>query len=224
MHPYQGVLGITPPGSSVSQQAWNLAGRQRRPNDHRHIDFLPAHASNIPHESSPPPENGTSHPVWIRIGVSAEATGAPKKTVSMLISHGPRVPIISTVRLSALVEILGTKDPSYDGIHIMEWSQIEINIAIIAACLAVLRPFVARLFPSLVNPPSGRDNYHGAVPRSPATARRRSMMMRLQSTSQSQTRASGPELDISLHMHDVEATPVVAGSSEKDSWNGNEVR
>ncbi|KAJ6004286.1 hypothetical protein N7499_000355 [Penicillium canescens] len=52
----------------------------------------------------------------------------------------------SFVRLSAIYKYLITKDVSYDAIHILIWSQVEVNVAIISASAPSLRPMLSSVF------------------------------------------------------------------------------
>lgn len=50
------------------------------------------------------------------------------------------------MRFYALYTYANTQDVAYDAIYILLWSQIEINIALISASAAVLRPLFRKTF------------------------------------------------------------------------------
>src|SRR5690606_23068453 len=56
--------------------------------------------------------------------------------------------IASIVRITALYTYQHSKDIPYDGIWLLTWSQIEINVAIITACAPALKPLMKRTFGS----------------------------------------------------------------------------
>ncbi|KAF2174994.1 hypothetical protein K469DRAFT_703488 [Zopfia rhizophila CBS 207.26] len=75
---------------------------------------------------------------------------------SKLMSHS--VCIISIVRLYALHKGTTTLDPTYDNFAIAIWSVVEVNGAIIGACLPTLKPLISRVWPKLLS--SGASRHH----------------------------------------------------------------
>ncbi|KAF2651524.1 hypothetical protein K491DRAFT_719793, partial [Lophiostoma macrostomum CBS 122681] len=83
----------------------------------------------------------------------------PKKQkigVSLVFLLGFFVCIISVVRLKALYTGALAQDSTYDNFGIAIWSVIEVNGAIVGACLPTLKPLITKLFPRLLS--SGRSN------------------------------------------------------------------
>jgi hypothetical protein len=74
--------------------------------------------------------------------------------------------IISVLRFHFINISLLTSDPTYTGIYLIYWSMMEINVAIIIACVPTLKPLVARLCPRLVGatrrPSCDSDEQHGS--------------------------------------------------------------
>lgn len=53
-----------------------------------------------------------------------------------------------------------TADPTWDYAVVQYWTLVEMNIAIVIACLLVLKPLLAKMFPALLGPqpsPSPED-------------------------------------------------------------------
>ncbi|KAK0703682.1 hypothetical protein B0T26DRAFT_864637 [Lasiosphaeria miniovina] len=71
--------------------------------------------------------------------------------------------IVSMLRFSSLVVAAKTTDPTGDNPGVAKWSTIEINTAIICACLVTLKPLISRFFPKLLGSdhPGGDDGRHG---------------------------------------------------------------
>jgi hypothetical protein len=59
--------------------------------------------------------------------------------------------LTSILRLTALHTLLKSKDPTWDQPATAYWSAIELNMGIMCACLATLRPLVSRIAPRLLN-------------------------------------------------------------------------
>jgi hypothetical protein len=70
--------------------------------------------------------------------------------------------IVSILRLKSLVSISNSTDPTYDNPPAATWSSVESNVGIICSCLPLLRPLLARWFPSAF--PSRRRSIH-SLPR-----------------------------------------------------------
>ncbi|KAG4428195.1 hypothetical protein IFR05_016323 [Cadophora sp. M221] len=75
--------------------------------------------------------------------------------VSLVFGLGLFVCIISIVRLHALSKIATATDFTYDAFDIALWTCIEVNGAIVGACLPMLKPLVNKLWPRLLS--SGRS-------------------------------------------------------------------
>ncbi|KAH9206484.1 hypothetical protein DL95DRAFT_248214, partial [Leptodontidium sp. 2 PMI_412] len=63
-----------------------------------------------------------------------------------IFSTGGVAILASCLRFYALHVYAVTKDPSYDAIYILLWSQIEVNLAIISASAPALRPLFKKTF------------------------------------------------------------------------------
>ncbi|KJR90040.1 uncharacterized protein SPSK_06295 [Sporothrix schenckii 1099-18] len=74
--------------------------------------------------------------------------------------------IISIVRLSTLDAAATSSDTTWDNTGAALWSYLELTVAIIAACLPTLRPFVSRFFPRLISS-GGSNDQHSAPPTGP---------------------------------------------------------
>lgn len=87
--------------------------------------------------------------------------------VSFVFFLGFFICIISIVRLHALYQGATTKDPTYDNFAIAIWSVVEVNGAIVGACLPTLKPLISRIFPGLLSTGCPRSRatpsyYHSA--------------------------------------------------------------
>ncbi|KAF2009340.1 hypothetical protein BU24DRAFT_468309 [Aaosphaeria arxii CBS 175.79] len=71
--------------------------------------------------------------------------------VSLVFLLGFFVCIISIVRLYALHTGSVTTEPTYDNFAIAIWSVVEVNGAIVGACLPTLKPLISRWFPGLLS-------------------------------------------------------------------------
>lgn len=98
--------------------------------------------------------------------------------MGFLLLTGSSICIISVVRLRALHVGAVSKDPTYDNFGIAIWSVIEVNCAIVGACLPTLKPLIARIFPGLLSTGFKRSRntpylHHSAgVDRTPAHSNR----------------------------------------------------
>ncbi|KAK4454220.1 hypothetical protein QBC34DRAFT_471045 [Podospora aff. communis PSN243] len=61
--------------------------------------------------------------------------------------------LVSIIRLVILVQEKGTPDPdfTYNGTNLTYWTVIEVNTAIVVACIMTLKPLVSRIFPVLLD-------------------------------------------------------------------------
>ncbi|KAK3990483.1 hypothetical protein QBC44DRAFT_64269 [Cladorrhinum sp. PSN332] len=70
--------------------------------------------------------------------------------------------IVSVVRLPFLITAAKSKDPTRDNSSVAKWSSIELNTAIICACLTTLKPLLLRIFPSLFRPTNSHRHIEGS--------------------------------------------------------------
>lgn len=68
------------------------------------------------------------------------------------------------MRLLQLISQTGGQDFTFDIIGVAIWTLIEVNTAIVCACIMTLKPLIAKLFPNLLDPrTSAADTPPGAV-------------------------------------------------------------
>ncbi|KAH7317080.1 hypothetical protein B0I35DRAFT_354648 [Stachybotrys elegans] len=82
-----------------------------------------------------------------------------KAMVLFIFCLGFFVCIISVYRICTLRDAVMSQDPAWDNVGAAIWSCIELNCAIICACLPTLRPLLAKVIPGLSTAPSGRESY-----------------------------------------------------------------
>ncbi|PVI00787.1 hypothetical protein DM02DRAFT_466239, partial [Periconia macrospinosa] len=70
--------------------------------------------------------------------------------VSVIFALAFFVCIISILRIPSIFKAGNSKDPTYENISIAIWSIVEVNVAIIGACLSTLKPLFVRLWPHLL--------------------------------------------------------------------------
>ena len=68
--------------------------------------------------------------------------------------------LISILRAVIIAAILKSADFTWDSTAIANWTVVETNLAIVVACLIVLKPLVVRLFPAFS---SGHDDSDGTA-------------------------------------------------------------
>lgn len=90
-----------------------------------------------------------------------------KIILSFILCLGLFTCIISIVRLSTLDAAATSADTTWDNTGAALWSYLELTVAIMAACLPTLRPFVNRFFPKLMA--SSSRNGGGANGSAPPT-------------------------------------------------------
>ncbi|KAI9054553.1 hypothetical protein LZ554_001709 [Drepanopeziza brunnea f. sp. 'monogermtubi'] len=73
---------------------------------------------------------------------------------------GGFVCIVSALRLQRLYVVSTSEDLSYDNTGTAIWSAVELNTAIVCACLPSMKPVVSRLFPRLLST-TNRGKYYG---------------------------------------------------------------
>lgn len=67
------------------------------------------------------------------------------------------VTVISILRLRSLVNFAASANPTWDQADVINWSNIEINIGIICACLPALRVILVHLFPKVLGTTKATD-------------------------------------------------------------------
>ncbi|KAI8416955.1 hypothetical protein FOFC_03268 [Fusarium oxysporum] len=85
----------------------------------------------------------------------------PRRQKTMLLSVfslGFFTCAISIYRIHTLKHAALAKDPMWDNVDAATWSFIEINMAVVAACLPTLRPMFSKLMPRLFASSYGRSN------------------------------------------------------------------
>lgn len=79
-------------------------------------------------------------------------------------------PYASSTGIVAIARILTVKkaalsiDVSWDSSPVSYFSVIEVNVAIICACVVTLRPLLADVFPNLIRSSYAQNRYYGAEP------------------------------------------------------------
>lgn len=64
--------------------------------------------------------------------------------------------IISVLRLIFLNHLIRLSDPSKGNVDVIYWSTVELNLAIVIACVPTFRPLVAKFYPRMV--PTSQDD------------------------------------------------------------------
>ena len=84
-----------------------------------------------------------------------------KISVAIMFFVGTFVTVVSALRLHSLVLFAASSNPTWDQTEVIRWSNIEINIGIICACLPTLRVILVRMFPSILGSTRGttQTNY-----------------------------------------------------------------
>ncbi len=52
-----------------------------------------------------------------------------------------------------------TTDPSWDSIGMTHWNVVEVNVAIVCACLMTVKPLVSKLWPQLLEPSTSGEGH-----------------------------------------------------------------
>lgn len=80
--------------------------------------------------------------------------------VTLIFALGFFVCVISILRIPSLLKASRSTDPTKDNTGIANWSIIEVNSAIVGACLPTLKPIIGRIFPKfLTTGLSGSHSY-----------------------------------------------------------------
>ncbi|KAJ8113025.1 hypothetical protein OPT61_g4751 [Boeremia exigua] len=84
-----------------------------------------------------------------------------KISVAIMFLVGTFVTIVSCLRLQSLVSFAASSNPTWDQVQVVNWSNIEINVGIICACLPTIRVMIVRCFPSIMGTTKGSSQvYH----------------------------------------------------------------
>lgn len=81
-----------------------------------------------------------------------------KLWLTIVLAFGLLVCVVSFLRLNSLYLGSKTTDPTWDFVGVAIWTSVELNTAIICACLPTLKPLASRLFPPLLL--SSRSHAH----------------------------------------------------------------
>ncbi|PSN63289.1 hypothetical protein BS50DRAFT_109155 [Corynespora cassiicola Philippines] len=79
--------------------------------------------------------------------------------VSLVFALGFFVCVISIVRLKALYAATMSTDSTFDNYDIAIWSVVEVNSAVIGACLPTLKPLISRVWPRLLSSGHASHSY-----------------------------------------------------------------
>ncbi|KAH8732661.1 hypothetical protein GQ44DRAFT_639142 [Phaeosphaeriaceae sp. PMI808] len=84
-----------------------------------------------------------------------------KISVAIMFFVGTFITVISALRLHSLVNFAASNNPTYDQTEVIRWSNIEINVGIICACLPAVRVILVHMFPSILGSTRGttQPNY-----------------------------------------------------------------
>jgi hypothetical protein len=85
-----------------------------------------------------------------------------KISVALMFLVGTFVTVVSCLRLQSLVHFAVSSNPTWDQTPVINWSNIEINVGIICACMPTLRVILVRVFPSIMGTTKGASSqaYH----------------------------------------------------------------
>ncbi|KAL6159828.1 hypothetical protein ACJBU6_02247 [Exserohilum turcicum] len=85
-----------------------------------------------------------------------------KLGVAIMFCVGTFVTVISILRLRSLVTFAASNNPTWDQTSVLNWSNLEINIGIICACLPALRIILVRMFPKIMGTTKATEQpYYG---------------------------------------------------------------
>ncbi|KAF1968160.1 hypothetical protein BU23DRAFT_424740, partial [Bimuria novae-zelandiae CBS 107.79] len=71
--------------------------------------------------------------------------------VSLIFALGFFICVISILRIPSLLKAGKSTDPTNDNCGIANWSVIEVNAAIVGACLSTLKPLLTRMWPGFLS-------------------------------------------------------------------------
>ena len=133
-------------------------------------------------------DNTSSHPL------TASATGSDSTC------------LVAVLRVVWLKQLYLSKDPTWDFVTMAHWSAVEVNIAIVCACLMTAKPLIANFFPRFLQPNGGYQQHDDDVdhPRTIGTSSFRQKTLHVskptdayladQSVGQSSTAVSDPDV------------------------------
>ena len=70
---------------------------------------------------------------------------------------------MAILRAVWLKQLYDSQDPTWDFATIAHWNSVEINIAIVCACLMTLKPFIAKIFPNLFLSVGDYQRHNGEI-------------------------------------------------------------
>ncbi|RMZ66941.1 cfem domain-containing [Pyrenophora seminiperda CCB06] len=85
-----------------------------------------------------------------------------KLSVAVMFCVGTFVTVISILRLQSLVNFAASSNPTWDQSAVIKWSNIEVNVGIICACLPALRVILVRMFPKMMGTTKATDKAYYA--------------------------------------------------------------
>jgi hypothetical protein len=85
-----------------------------------------------------------------------------KVALFLVFTLGGFVVVTSCLRLTTLNNNATSQDPTWD-IEASMWTVIEMNVAIVCACLPMIRPLIVKVFPKLMRGSSGDKYNHGGA-------------------------------------------------------------
>jgi hypothetical protein len=72
------------------------------------------------------------------------------------------VTVVSCLRLRSLVNFASSSNPTWDQTEAINWSNIEINVGIICACMPTIRVILVRIFPRIMGTTKNTTRSWGA--------------------------------------------------------------
>jgi hypothetical protein len=75
--------------------------------------------------------------------------------LSSKLTHLTSVTVVSGLRLKSLVNFAASNNPTWDQTEVIKWSNIEINVGIICACMPALRVIFVHMFPKMLGSRNG---------------------------------------------------------------------
>lgn len=100
-------------------------------------------------------------PMWLVYKLQIPV--AQKMALIIVFALGSFVVITSCLRITTINIIATTTDQTYD-ISSTMWTIIEMNVAIVCACLPMIRPLIVKFFPKIM-PKSSSNNKYGSAAR-----------------------------------------------------------
>ncbi|KAH7084076.1 hypothetical protein FB567DRAFT_472398, partial [Paraphoma chrysanthemicola] len=82
-----------------------------------------------------------------------------KISVALMFFVGTFVTIVSGLRLRSLVTFANSNNPTWDQASTIRWSNIEVHVGTICACLPALRVILVRIFPKILGSTRGTSAY-----------------------------------------------------------------